>query len=313
MRKKWVVLALVGVIAVSLAIAAWLANNQQRRLVTNGRIAVIYVDGMIIGGRGQANLLSGTGGTDNLIKQLHQARDDESIKAVILRINSPGGSAAASQEVGEELQKLRAAGKIVVTSMGDITASGGYWLAALTDKVYANPATITGSIGVYMPYTNLEELYKKLGIRQEKIKSGPHKDIMSPERSMTAAERAIIQVMVDDMYEQFLDVVATGRNLDRNKVRELADGRVYTGRQAKELGLIDELGNMYDAIDAAAQLTGIQGKPVIVEYGNDSPLTKLLGAASQFDLRPQLPMPFGSDSLIGAPLALPRYLVGDNP
>ena len=165
--------------------------------------------------------------------------------------------------------------------MADVAASGGYWLAACTDKIYANPTTMTGSIGVYMPYANWEELYKKVGIYQEKIKSGPHKDILSPERQMTNEEREIIQIMVDDIYNQFVDVVAEGRKLDKEQVRKLADGRIYTGNQAKQLGLVDELGNMYDAIDGASQLAGIVGKPTLKEYGKQSPWNMLFGPSEK--------------------------------
>lgn len=279
MFKKSVVLFLALLIGISMIAALFITPGlKQRKLVNSDKLAIIYVEGMIIGGRGQVGLFSEGGGTDHLIRQLHAARDDASVKAVVLRINSPGGTVPASQEVGEELKKLRAAGKPVITSMADMAASGGYWLAACTDKIYANPSTITGSLGVYMPYSNWEELYKKIGVRQEKIKSGPHKDILSPDRQLTNEERAIIQDMVDDMYNQFVEVIAEGRHLDPVKVRQLADGRIYTGRQAKELGLVDELGNMYDAIDGAAAMVGIQGKPEIVEYGKMGAIEALLGA-----------------------------------
>lgn len=279
MFKKSVVLVLACIIGISMIAALFIGPVfKQKKLATGDKIAVIYVDGMIVGGRGQVGLFTEGGGADALIRQLHSARDDASVKAVVLRINSPGGTVPASQEVGEELNKLRATGKPVITSMADMAASGGYWLAACTDKIYANPSTITGSIGVYMPYSNWEELYKKIGVRQEKIKSGPHKDILSPERQLSPEERDIIQGMVDDMYNQFVEIVAQGRHLDPAKVRQLADGRIYTGRQAKELGLVDELGNMYDAIDGAAAMVGIKGKPEIVEYGKRNPLEVLLGA-----------------------------------
>jgi protease-4 len=225
--------------------------------------------------------LGGSGGTDFIIRQIQAARDDAEVKAVVIRINSPGGSAPASQEVGEELKKLRAAGKVVVASMGDIAASGGYWIAALCDKIYANPATITGSIGIYIPYTNLEELFNKIGMHGEKIKSGPHKDMLSPERPMTKEERAIVQEMVDDLYEQFVAVVSEGRKLDPAKVRQLADGRIYTGRQAKTLGLVDEMGAMEDAVNAAAKMAGIKGKPVLREYGRDGWWETIFGSSSQ--------------------------------
>lgn len=280
MYKKSVIIVIALLILVSLGGLAF-RNGDSKRSSQSEKIAVIYVEGVITGGRGQSNVFVEQGGTDQVIKQLHEARDDRSVKAVILRINSPGGSAAASQEVGEEIKKLRAKGKIVVTSMGDVAASGGYWLAACTDKIYANSTTMTGSIGVYVPYANWEELYKKIGIYQEKIKSGPHKDILSPERMMTSEERAIIQVMVDDIYNQFVIVVAEGRKMDVAQVRKLADGRIYTGNQAKQLGLVDELGNMYDAIDGAAELAGMSGKPEIKEYGNKSPWSMLFGANEQ--------------------------------
>ncbi|SDE23149.1 Putative signal peptide peptidase SppA [Sporomusa acidovorans DSM 3132] len=281
MFKRSVVIFLAIIIGISM-LGALFITPKVNKSKHNDKIAVIYVDGMIVGGRGQVNLFTEGGGTDALIRQLHAARDDASVKAIVLRINSPGGTVPASQEVGEELKKVRAAGKPVITSMADMAASGGYWLAACTDKIYANPSTITGSLGVYMPYSNWEELYKKIGVRQEKIKSGPHKDILSPDRPLTEEERAIIQVMVDDMYNQFVEVIAEGRHLDPATVRELADGRIYTGRQAKEFGLVDELGNMYDAIDGAAALVGIQGKPEIIEYGKLNALEALFGAQDSY-------------------------------
>lgn len=280
MYKKSVIIVISVLILASLVSLAFRGGDKQKAIQSE-KIAVIYVEGVIIGGRGANNVFSEQGGTDQVIKQLHEARDDASVKAVVLRINSPGGSASASQEVGEEVKKLRATGKVVVTSMGDVAASGGYWLAACTDKIYANSTTMTGSIGVYVPYANWEELYKKVGIYQEKIKSGAHKDILSPERAMTSEERAIIQVMVDDIYSQFVEVVAEGRKMDVEQVRKLADGRIFTGNQAKKLGLVDELGNMYDAIDGAAALAGISGKPVIKEYGKQSPWNMIFGANEQ--------------------------------
>lgn len=308
MFKKSVILVIAAVIVVSVAAAAfWGPAAKQRTMAREqNKIAIVYIDGVIIGGRGQGSLLGGSGGTDAIIRQIHEARDDASVKAVILRINSPGGSAPASQEVADEVKKLKASGKPVVTSMADVAASGGYWIAAVTDKIYANPATMTGSIGVYIPYANWEELYNKIGIRQEKIKSGPHKDILSPDRQMTTEERAIIQTMVDDLYDQFVTVVADGRHMDPAKVRQLADGRVYTGSQAKQVGLVDELGTMYDAIDGTAQLAGIQGKPQIKEYGKQSPWQMVFGSNSQFSLENILSGQLKNELPITAPLALPE-------
>ncbi|HWR43687.1 signal peptide peptidase SppA [Sporomusa sp.] len=306
MFKRSVILFLALIIGISMIAALFITPGlKQKKMVGSDKLAIIYVEGMIIGGRGQVGLFSEGGGTDHLIRQLHAARDDSSVKAVVLRINSPGGTVPASQEVGEELKKLRAAGKPVITSMADMAASGGYWLAACTDKIYANPSTITGSLGVYMPYSNWEELYKKIGVRQEKIKSGPHKDILSPDRQLTTEERAIVQAMVDDMYNQFVDVIADGRHLDPDKVRQLADGRIYTGRQAKELGLVDELGNMYDAIDGAAAMVGIQGKPEIVEYGKTSALEALLGAQDSLNSE-QIMLKRLKEMLSASPSAMPQ-------
>lgn len=305
-KKKLVVLGIVTVLAISLLAAVFVLPEKSKKRDNQGKIAIIYVEGVIIGGRGQGGLLNEYGGTDGVIKELHRARDDQSVQAVVLRVNSPGGSAAASQELGEEIKKLRSTGKPIVTSMGDVAASGGYWIAALTDKVYANPATLTGSIGVYMPYTNWQELFKKIGVQQEKIKSGPHKDIMSPDRPMTDEERAIIQNMVDDMYNQFVAVVAEGRKMDTSRVKVLADGRIYTGTQAKELGLVDELGNMYDAIDEAARLAGIQGKPEIKEFGNNPWAALLTGASGKISMEKLLTNPVNQELPLLAPLAMPE-------
>ena len=308
MYKKSVILLISFVVILSLGALSFIGHGVKDRKKVTEKIAVIYVDGVIMGGRGQGTLFGESGGTDQIIKQLHEAGKDSSVKVILLRINSPGGSAPASQEVGEELKKIRSAGKPIVTSMGDMAASGGYWLPACTDKIYANPATLTGSIGVYMPYANWEELYKKIGIYQEKIKSGPHKDILSPERMITNEERAIIQTMVDDMYNQFVTVVSEGRRMEPDKVRQLADGRIYTGNQAKQLGLVDELGNMYDAIEGAKAIAGLQGDVELKEYGKQSPLQMLLGSQedAKILLEKILFNQFKNAGPITAPLAMPE-------
>ena len=231
-------------------------SDSVRKLYQAPRVAVIRVNGPIVGG-GDADMAWGSPSSTTsgaLMRQFRKARQDDSVQAVLLRVNSPGGSAAATQEAAAELQKLKDSGKPVVVSMGDTAASGAYWLAAYGDKIYANPSTITGSIGVYMSYYDVQGLSEKLGVREEKIKSGPHKDIFSPFRPMTEEERRLTQNMVDDMYEQFVAVVAEQRHMDGEKVRSLADGRVFTGVQAKEAGLVDELGNYYDALGYAGTL-----------------------------------------------------------
>lgn len=231
-------------------------SDSVRKLYQEPRVAVIRVNGPIVGGD-DADMAWGSPSSTTsgaLMRQFRKARQDDSVQAVLLRVNSPGGSAAATQEAAAELQKLKDSGKPVVVSMGDTAASGAYWLAAYGDKIYANPSTITGSIGVYMSYYDVQGLSEKLGVREEKIKSGPHKDIFSPFRPMTEEERRLTQDMVDDMYEQFVAVVAEQRHMDGEKVRSLADGRVFTGVQAKEAGLVDELGNYYDALGYAGTL-----------------------------------------------------------
>ena len=282
MRKKLVISALVLFVLICLITLAF-SVKKETATVLGEKVAVIYVDGVITNSSSKG-IWGDVGGSENIINQLHKASEDSSIKAIILRINSPGGSTGATQEVGEEIKKIRAKGKLIYTSMGDVAASGGYWLAACTDKIYANSSTITGSIGVYMPYSNWEELYRKIGIKQEKIKSGEFKDIMSSDRPMTDKEREIIQGIVNDTYDGFVQTVAEGRKMDINKVKTLADGRIYTGNQAKALGLVDDLGNMYDAIDAVAKAANIKGKPIIKEFGNENPFAKLTGSNSKAEL-----------------------------
>jgi protease-4 len=237
-------------------------------LNTKSCIAVININGAITTGEEDGGLLetSGTGTSSNtLMKEIRSAAEDNSVKAVLLRINSPGGSVTAAEEVGRELARFKeTTHKPIVASMGDMGASAAYWLAACqSDKIYANASTLTGSIGVYMPYMNTEELYKKIGITSDKIKSGVHKDIMSPDRPMTPEEKEILQNMVNEMYNQFVTVVAAGRKMDPEQVRRLADGRVYTGKQAKELGLVDEIGNYYDALAATGNMVGLGDKPTV--------------------------------------------------
>ena len=282
MRKKLVIVGLILFVLTCLITLAFSAKKE-KSTVLGEKVAVVYVDGVITNSSSRG-LWGDVGGSESIINQLHKASEDSSVKAIVLRINSPGGSTGATQEVGEEIKKIRANGKLIYTSMGDVTASGGYWLASCTDKIYANSSTITGSIGVYMPYSNWEELYRKIGIKQEKIKSGEFKDIMSADRPMTNKEREIIQGIVNDTYEGFVQTVAEGRKMDINTVRALADGRIYTGNQAKAVGLVDDLGNMYDAIDAVAKAANIKGKPVVKEFGNDNPFAKLTGSSSKVEL-----------------------------
>jgi protease-4 len=192
-------------------------------------------------------------------------KEDDSIKGVILRINSPGGAVGPTQEIYSEIKKLKNTKKVYV-SMGSVCASGGYYIAVTGDKVYASPSTITGSIGVIMEQTVVEDLMKKIGIEANTIKSGALKDTGTPFRKMTEDERKYLQSIIDNIYGQFVKDVAEGRKLPIEKVRQLADGRIYTGLQAKDAGLIDNIGTFYDVVDDMKKALSIKGKPSLV-YG----------------------------------------------
>jgi protease-4 len=166
--------------------------------------------------------------------------------------------------------------KKVITSMGSVAASGGYYIASASDLIVANPGTITGSIGVLMEFTNIEELFKKIGVKGVVLKSGEHKDIGSPFREMTPEEKKLMQSVIDNVHQQFIQAVAEGRKMDRLKVAQVADGRILTGEQAKQLGLVDQLGNLQDAIDTAAKLVGIEGKPLVLYPKRKFSLLELL-------------------------------------
>jgi protease-4 len=191
-----------------------------------------------------------------LLEQIKEFRDQDNIKAVVARIDSPGGGVAPSQEIYAEL-KLLAAAKPLVVSMGSVAASGGYYLAVAGEHIFANPGTITGSIGVIMSFPNYRELLGKVGVQTEVVKSGQFKDIGSATRPITEADRALLQGMIDDVHQQFVEAVSAGRHMPVDRLKPFVDGRIFTGRQAKEIGLIDELGTLNDAIRYAAKLAGI--------------------------------------------------------
>jgi protease-4 len=219
-------------------------------LAFGDKIAVVEIRGVI-------NESSG------IIEEINQYQEDAGVKAIILRIDSPGGGVGPSQEIHREILRVKAKKK-VVTSMGSVAASGGYYIACASDLIVANPGTITGSIGVLMEFTNIEELFKKIGIKGVVLKSGEHKDIGSPFREMTPDEKKIMQEVIDNIHQQFIQAVAAGRKMDQEKVTEIADGRIFSGEQAKQIGLVDQLGNLQDAIDTTAKMVGIEGKPNIL-------------------------------------------------
>jgi protease-4 len=214
------------------------------------KVAVVRVEGIILD-------------SQDVIEELKDHSKNPSIKAIVLRIDSPGGAVAPAQEIYKEIIKLKLKKKVVV-SMGSVAASGGYYIASPANKIVANAGTITGSIGVIMEIPNFEGLLKKIGVETQVIKSGRHKDIASVFKSMSDEEKKILQSLLDDVHEQFIMAVAEGRGIEYEEVKKLADGRIFTGKKAKELGLVDVLGNLDDAIKLAGQLSGIRGEPEVV-------------------------------------------------
>jgi protease-4 len=266
-KRLWIVLGVVVVLVIGacagMAILVSLATTG-RGMALGDAVAIVRVEGVIVSGSPPVSPFDGDGAySDPIVEHLEQAQKDSSVKAVVLRVNSPGGSVVASDEIYQQMLKVE---KPIVVSMGELAASGGYYISAPADLVMANPATLTGSIGVITQIPNLEELMEKIGVEVVVIKSGIHKDEGSPFREMTEEEKAIWQAIIGEAYGQFVAIVAEGRGLPEEKVREIADGRVYTGKQAMELGLVDELGNLPQAIDRAAELGGIEGEPRLVEY-----------------------------------------------
>lgn len=201
--------------------------------------------------------------SQDIVDNLEEFGKDPTIKAVIIRIDSPGGGVASSQEIYSAVKTLKRSKK-VVASLSSIAASGGYMIACAADKIVANPGTITGSISAIMYFANAEELLKKIGFKSSVIKSGKYKDMGSPTREMTADEKNILQGLIDDIYDQFLDVIVEDRKISKEDIKKIADGRVFTGRQAQSLKLIDALGDRRYAVQLAAKIAGIKGDTEIV-------------------------------------------------
>ena len=246
-----------------------------RTLVSNGpvgeKVAVIDINGAI-------------SKSDKVIELIHQYRDNGSIKAMVVRIDSPGGSVAPVQEIYSELKKLEIP---VVASLGGTAASGGYYIACAADQIFANPGTLTGSIGVIMQFVKMKGLYDKVGIDQQTVKSGEFKDTGSPIRSLTPEEKELLQETIDDVHDQFVDAIFDERKdrLSRDEVLALADGRIFSGNQALEKKLVDRLGNLHDAIAHAAELGGIVGKPKITRVKRElTLLERLIGVAGKHNL-----------------------------
>lgn len=239
------------------------------------KIGVVYIYGVINFPEDSYGLSKRISGMEHIIKQLKKFQKDDSIAAVILKINSPGGTVAAVQEIYQQVQNLKKAKKKVVVSIGDVAASGGYYIACAADKIVANHGSLTGSIGVIMSLPNLQGFLEKVGVRFNVIKSGKYKDIGSIFRGMSEEERILLQDVIDNAYHQFFEVVAKNRNkIKKEELIKIADGRIFTGEQAKEIGLIDEVGTYEDTIKLTSKLANIEGEPIIVE--EEKPLNLLL-------------------------------------
>jgi len=243
-------LSLIGIMFFFLVYGISSVQGEKTAFISKDRIGVAPVKGVIIDPK-------------PVIDVLEKFGKDDSIKAVVLRIDTPGGGVGPSQEIYQKVQWLRTK-KTVVASMGSMATSGGYYVACGAEKIIANPGSLTGSIGVIMHFTNVEDLFKKVGLRSSVIKSGKYKDAGSPFRDMTKEERDLLQALIDDVHEQFVEVVSANRALDKETVKGFADGRIFTGRQAMGLKLVDELGDLDHAAGVAATLAKLDGKPELV-------------------------------------------------
>lgn len=259
MKKFTIFFALLFIFLVIISLAFALLN---KNLPIGDKVALIRLEGTILDSK-------------DTIDELKDHVKNPSVKAIVLRVDSPGGAVAPSQEIYEEVRKA-VAKKTVVISMGSIAASGGYYIASPATKIVANPGTLTGSIGVIMEIPNMEGLMNKIGVKTEVIKSGKHKDIASVFRGINKEDREILQNVLDNVHNQFINAVSEGRKMLREDVVKIADGRIYTGEQALKVGLIDELGNLDDAVKLAAKLSGIKGEPSVVSKEEKFSLISLL-------------------------------------
>jgi protease-4 len=252
------------------------------------RIAVVPIRGVITDSRG-------------VVDQIKKYRKDRRVKAIILRIDSPGGGTAASQEIYREVQRT-VPQKKVVASMGNVAASGGYYVALAANKIVANPATLTGSIGVIMELSNIKELLNKIGISREAVKSGPFKDIGSPVRAMKPEERQLLEAVIKNVHQQFIEVVIKGRRLSREQVEKIADGRIFTGEQARDLGLVDELGSFEDAVELTKRMVGLSGEVKLI-YPEKKRLSiwELIFSAWMGEIKQSLELPKSSAQLLLLP------------
>ena len=247
-----------GLLALMVLVAVGSALLPDRWKSPSGEIALVRIQGMLMD-------------SQNIVRQLSDYRHNPGVRGILLRIDSPGGAVAPAQEIYSEIMKLRADHKTVYASMGTVAASGGYYIACAADYVLANPGTLTGSIAAVMVFSNIEELANKIGVKPVIIKSGKYKDVGSPLRAMNPEERKLLQNVVDDVHQQFVQAVAKGRGLSVSEVKEIADGRIMTGQQALKLKLIDEIGGLEKTLELLAKKIGVEGRPKVIEEKEKTP------------------------------------------
>jgi len=247
-----------GLLAVMVLLAVGSALLPDRWKSPSGEIALVRIQGMLMD-------------SQNIVRQLSNYRHNPNVRGIVLRIDSPGGAVAPAQEIYNEIMKLKADHKTVYASMGTVAASGGYYIACAANYVLANPGTLTGSIAAVMAFSNIEELTDKIGVKPIIIKSGKYKDVGSPLRGMKPEERKLLQSVVDDVHQQFVQAVAKGRGLPVSEVNEIADGRIMTGQQALTLKLVDEMGGLEKTIELLAKKIGVEGRPKVIEEKEKTP------------------------------------------
>lgn len=243
------------------------------------KVAVIYVQGTMLTGSIPGGL--GYVTSEEISDNIRRASKDENVRAIVLRINSGGGSPTASEEIVREMKRAQEDGLPIVVSMGDVAASAAYYISAPADVILANPSTMTGSIGVIWTFQNMSKYYEEEGIEFHIAKSGEFKDMGGTWRGLTDEEKEYADTVIIEIYDNFVDEVASDRNMSRSDVKDIADGRIYTGASAKKIGLVDDFGNLYDAIDLAAKLGGIEGEPTVVYMNRPSLSSLLFGAEAE--------------------------------
>lgn len=298
MNARWrVVLGCVGCFTLLIVLVAFSLFAFSLRDLALPKIAVLPIEGLLLSGESESALTMDVTGSRTISRLLRRAADNPHIRALVVYVDSPGGSAAAAQEIFQAIQRFKnRTGHPVIAAMGDVAASGGYYVAAAADKIYALPSTLTGSIGVMWQSVNMEKLLAQLGIRAETLKAGRFKDMGSLFRPMTPQERELLQQLLNDVHEQFIADVAKGRRLPVVKVRAVADGRVLTGRMALKVGLVDELGTLDDAIRFARNQANLPASaPIVTLKERRSLFDRFFGAAA--------PLPFPK-ALVTEPLLL---------